>query len=296
MKTFLIPTDFSDCATNALRFAADFAASLKQDVHLVVLHVVNQPMIAPAFEDDLTSTQLGMPHQYLDVTVAQQEELTKMAEAQLKALEEEYSHLAPLVRCSGLARTGLFLQEIEHMLKESQADLVVMGTCGMHDFPESIFATNTYAVVKQNLADVLVVSDGLRFRLFKNLVFAADLDENNAQELRRTITWAAPNNARILVTHIENYDTEDLTDSQVMTDLWAPIKSVSDYPNIEYLTELASSIEEGLEKIMSRESVDLLVMCPREYSFIEGLFHSSHTRAAVQHPETVVLCLAHKES
>src|SRR5690606_2251601 len=104
----LVPTDFSEPAKNALRYASVLAKLTQAEIK--VLHVFNVPVVDPY-----------MPGDTLEILM---QEVKNGAEAQMKDLLAEFPGL------SGECLHGFVVDDIAAYADQMNADLIVMGTTG----------------------------------------------------------------------------------------------------------------------------------------------------------------------
>ena len=129
MKTILVPTDFSETAANALRYAVELSGSLLEPLDLVLLHVY-EPVELPA----------GTPSDLAAKETARQEE---------EVLEKLKSHARKYCRHSGIRHTrvaamrGMLSTAITQAAAHFEADLVVMGTKGVSGINAFLLNSNT---------------------------------------------------------------------------------------------------------------------------------------------------------
>ncbi|MEM6699828.1 MAG: universal stress protein, partial [Bacteroidota bacterium] len=122
IKKILVPTDFSDTAASAFRFASWFADQHEAEIEL--LHIV-----VPNVE--------AMDAPYLAVNTIQQrleaakEIIQAFTEANLTAVTTAHKlHHAPKVKSN--LRIGSPAHLITEVTNEENVDLVIMGTQGEH--------------------------------------------------------------------------------------------------------------------------------------------------------------------
>src|SRR5688572_25906776 len=113
MKTFLVPTDFSKHAANALYYAASLAGPM--EAKLWLLHTFHVP-----------ATYTEVP------AVAQlEQEVAAEAEVELKRLIEQVKRThGSLLNIEYLNKEGLLIDTLPEVVKEKRVDLIVMGTQG----------------------------------------------------------------------------------------------------------------------------------------------------------------------
>ena len=109
-RRILVPTDFSIGAKGALRYAADLAGACKSEI--VIMHVI-EPYVFPLEPRVSQHPDHGA---WRDKTQA---ELTQLG----NSVHEETG-----LPTSTLIRTGRAFQEIIRAAKDSDADLIVMGS------------------------------------------------------------------------------------------------------------------------------------------------------------------------
>lgn len=122
----LVAVDFSDCCRLALRKALDLVAGRK--VEFIVLHVIDQQFVQKCILLGLSPEDDIKKKLFLD------------AKARLKALIAEElpdSTVKPIV-CEGVPYL-----EIIRKAEGFNADIVIIGSCGMAGNPENIFFGGT---------------------------------------------------------------------------------------------------------------------------------------------------------
>jgi nucleotide-binding universal stress UspA family protein len=142
IRRILVPTDFSDCALPAVRYAAELAD--KFSAELILLHVVPDAVLALPDAVMPTPAPLADLH---DLT-----EAGKTGLANLIAAEKlEPRHPRPEVRI------GSPPTEIIAAAKDLHADLVCIGTHGRGGLARVILGSVAEMVVRQAPCPVLTV-------------------------------------------------------------------------------------------------------------------------------------------
>lgn len=142
LHRILVPTDFSDCAGNALKYGAAFADRF--DADLILLHVVQDitlfipeavtlaPSVAPPLEEYVNRAQTAL------------RDLVK---------ESGTGHL----RITTLVREGAACEEILHQAREKNVDLIIVGTHGRTGLAHLLMGSEAEKVVRQAPCPVLTV-------------------------------------------------------------------------------------------------------------------------------------------
>ena len=133
MMTILVPTDFSNVATNAARYAAQMITG-HYDAHLILYHVYEKP--------------------------AEAEE----AQAILDKLKEE-------LQSSSIARIEIRMDEggdiidcLERQARHLDVQLIVMGITGKSRLEKVFLGSNTLKMVERNICPVLIIPPSVRLQ------------------------------------------------------------------------------------------------------------------------------------
>jgi nucleotide-binding universal stress UspA family protein len=143
-KLVLVPTDFSEPAAHALRYASALAERF--GAHLLVIHA--DPFVPVA---DFTNTPA-------DVFGELQESMVENAREVLQAHAEE--NVSAAVPFDLRVIVGGTLATIAAQLRESGADLVVMGTHGRTGMSRLLFGSVTESVIRTAAVPVIAVNPG----------------------------------------------------------------------------------------------------------------------------------------
>ena len=138
-KTILVPCDFSDCSSNALVYAVEFAK--QSGGTLVLLHVIEP--IPPGFLIE------GTPSRQT------QSRMRERASHQLSALAILHESDANLGR--PLVKSGRPWEVIVSMATKIAADLIVIGTHGYAGLKHALLGSVAERVVRHAPCPVLTV-------------------------------------------------------------------------------------------------------------------------------------------
>lgn len=258
MRTFLIPTDFSAAANNAVEYAAKFAQ--KADAKIVLANI-----------------QLPDPHE----TVIEQGNLSYIQNAH-EILEDMSSSIRDTfsISCTFLTEEAneTFQKAIAKL--SSEKDLIIMGTNGADDLYQYFFGTNTYQVVKKVKCPVLVIPEGSNYKAVKKIVFAWDYSPYSKAALLQICHLLGIFDPEITLLHISR------ANSTVSNEVFDAIKEEigscsSENMNIRYDRIFCEDTEHFTDKMidyMSDNNADLLVVAHYERGFIPRMFHGNILR------------------
>lgn len=163
MKTILVPTDFSECAHHAARFAADIAR--RSDAKIIFLHVI-----------DIPSYEFGILPGQDSTNVPEMLFLMKRARQQFKELLTQ-DFLKGVEVAEAVQMDGVY-DSIDKQAKEHGVGLIVMGTHGTSGFTSEFFVgSNTDKVVRQSSIPVIALRHQVSVDGIKRIVFASDFEE-----------------------------------------------------------------------------------------------------------------------
>jgi nucleotide-binding universal stress UspA family protein len=138
-RHLLVPTDFGEAAGRALAIAIDLAT--KWESRLTLLHTYEIPGYA-----------------YPGAMSVAVDLLTPVRNAAQARLDKELADLRTQVpRADAVLCVGVPWQEIDRALRETGADLVVMGTHGRHGLDRVLIGSVAEKVVRSSPVPVLTV-------------------------------------------------------------------------------------------------------------------------------------------
>lgn len=155
MKKIIVPTDFSDCAKNALKAASDIARKSGAEIHLV--HVYEKPVwgFAEANVDIIKNRQV------------------------INQIEEKLRQTASLdflnnVKLKKHIISDKKIWEVLAHKNLSDAGLIVMGSHGSSGWREFFIGSNTEKVVRYSDVPVLVIKEWYSNFDVVNMVFVSN--------------------------------------------------------------------------------------------------------------------------
>lgn len=141
VKALLVPTDFSDNASQALQYAKEIAKGTQATLHVV--HIV-EPVVYPA---DWSYAQVG----FADI----EQELQENAEKELKTLSEAL--VAEGYTVVTAVRRGRASDEVCSYAGENDISIIAIGTHGRSGLEHFLFGSTTERVLRKAPCPVLSV-------------------------------------------------------------------------------------------------------------------------------------------
>lgn len=279
INKILFPTDFSEVAQAAFRYALRLADNL--EVPMEVLHVVypeTEPLDFPVI-----------------ATKAVQEK-TEAAQEALKGFVE--LGLSQVLAGSTLENAPVTLSDIEvgvpgdlipSIAGRDEADLIVMGTRREHSTFDRFFGSVTTNVIRKAHCPVWIVPPGANFTDFSSVVFATNLLEADPLHIVNLSEMLASHKPVIRVVHIETGEDEKTQIKMKQLESFFEER----IPNLEvsFHQIKGDSVVDEISELTAEFSADLLVMYRSHRSLLSRLIEPSITRKMALHTEYPLLVM-----
>lgn len=270
MKSILIPTDFSDNARNAAKYAISLFG--EKDVKYYLFH---------AFD---------IPHRITEIMVSSLRNTTE-SDA-MEKLEKEVKWLVRetqvhRVKLDMVARFGKVVDTLQTYTESNTVDYIVMGTQGASGIKEVIMGSNTYSVIQTLDIPTIAVPEVSPFRPPKKIAMAVNagipIDRDKCGPL---IEIAQTFNAQLTFFTVKTEENGS-NSSELRSQLKDIFKNV-DHNFVSLTGEDATS---SIERFLRLEPIDMLVLLPRKTNFFSRLFKKSVTRNIAFHGKIPLLTL-----
>lgn len=259
--TILCPIDFSECALNALEYAAKIGEKYK--AKLIVFHVLNKQdyqQLAP-----------------LDLDGTFQKEFV---EQKLKSLQDavlKESLPKGLQSCEVVLTEGAIVQTTIAYSQKINANLIVVGTEGMNEFREQVFGSRSSKMVMQTDRDILVVPRKAFFKRPRKLVFASDYVEEDKAAIQKVVEFAKFFDSEIDIVHVSSRTR--VINKALHKTMVEEIKPAVSYDLVNYvLKSFRDELALGLENYLQLAKGDMLVTLSKKKDFFDQLFSKNLSR------------------
>ena len=259
MKTIIVPTDFSETAYNAARYAIGLAGQTGA-TRIVLYHAYE--LIVP-----IPDLPTAVPIVNMDDLRASSMEGLRNMQTQLKPMVP--AHITLDIR----ADNHLLAANIDQVCREELADVVIMGITGGSQLEEILVGSNTVDVVKTSAYPVIVVPTESSFKPVKKVVFACDLRKvaktTRREPLLRFLDIFKP---ELHVVNIQKEGREHIRpeENQELDNMlhdYNPQYHFIDRPNVP---EAVTDFAQGLQ-------ADLLLIIPKKHGLFDSIFKRSNT-------------------
>ena len=254
MKKILFATDFSKNAEKAFHFALNIAE--KHHADLIMLHVFD---ILPVYGDPYIMGQDKMRRQS-----------GKSWESHLQEFFKQFnSDIQPTF--IAVENTSV-VKGILSVIDTYKPQLVVTGTKGESLIKELLLGSTTKALVKRSPVPVLAVPEYAELKDYDRVLYTSDFREVDLKALQDLVELVRPFEPEIKVLHMStDNEYKRLEKMEWFKDL---INDNVSYPAISCELVLSNDIFNTLNKYMTENDFDLLVMLEKERNgIIDKFFH-----------------------
>ncbi|NNE76787.1 MAG: universal stress protein, partial [Pricia sp.] len=196
MTRILLPTDFSDNAFEAIKYALLVYKDVECTFYL--MHTYTAPIYH-------TEYLLGSPGQIGLGDVLQESSMT-----QLEKLKSRLEDLYKNPKHTFMVHTAFntLLGEVAETVEAENIDLIVMGTKGATGAKEILFGTNTVHVIKKAKCPVIAVPPKFEYEAPKEILFPTDFEiEYKKEKIAPLQAISDQHKSRINVIHVRTgYD------------------------------------------------------------------------------------------
>lgn len=268
MKRIILPTDFSENAENAIRYAIQLY--MGEECTFYLLHTYT-PAIYRAEYLLHSPGQIGLGDAY---QVSAMERLGELRDR----LEHDFKN--PGHHFMLHAAFNTLVNEIVETVEREKIDLVIMGTQGATGAKEILLGTNTVNLIEKANCPVIAVPSDFAYEPPKEILFPTDYEIAYGEGgLKVLLHLAKMHTSQVEVIHISSgYDLSEAqsTNKKRLGSVLGSIPhSFHDMPDQEVI--------EGINNFRSEKRMDLLVMIKNKHTFLERLFIDPVIKRAAFH-------------
>ncbi|MGH9419762.1 MAG: universal stress protein [Thermoanaerobaculia bacterium] len=266
-KQILVPTDFSETARHAMRYASDLARRIGARLTVVYSDLFVPPV-------DYTATVGGWDEYSFD-------RLKATADDDLQ--REAKLMIDPTVPYDAVVRVAPPIEGILTQARESGAGMIVMGTHGRTGFRRLIIGSVTESVMRQAEVPVIVVPMTSEAKSEIRTVVCPAIYNDQCRNALNFAAAIAPEEATFIVIHsTPSNDVEETADDLAHLQEWVP-ESIATHCKLRVLGD------RPLQGYAEKAGADLIVVAePAERSASDVLYGTFAARV-VQHSHCPVL-------
>lgn len=272
-QTILVPTDFSNNALVATRYAMELAKTLQADLHF--LHAY-QPFTS-AFQSPLANK-----------TDAERAEIG--AQKGIASFIDAIDDISSVSYTWSIRQAGL-MDAITDYIDSHTVGLVVMGTHGASGVRKDLLGSNTYDVAKKIKLPLLVVPEHTSSFKLGDIVFFTDYQQNDVKTLRSFEALFKDSSLSCKLVHIHHSTiAPSEIDEKKLNDWCEKLKKETSMDRMTaelyHLPESSDSVANILDQLGADMTLITLV---DSRGFFQRLLSKSLARAIILNPKTPVL-------
>ncbi len=260
MRKILVPTDFSDNAFNALKYACQVFKYEKSEIF--VMH---------AYADEVYQQDRLTKRSQLEQL---KEKISQKSEKQLKKVLEEIKHHYPNPQHNykTVSAFGSLIDEVNDLVNQENMDIVVMATRGETNDRSITFGSNTLQVLKYISCPVLAIPEGFKYHAPKEVLFPTNyLVPYKRRELKLICDMSGSFRSTIHMLYIDPIKKLSLRqeDNQQF------LRECLPKAKIVFETTLEKDKTIAITKYIVHNDIDMLVLVNSRHSFLEDMLSQS---------------------
>lgn len=261
MKRILIPTDYSETANNAFKYALHLAD--RKDAELYVLHVYDPPVISGHITPTLVD---GVYEKYNFDELEHIESQAPILQEMRK--QQNADHIKIFLK----VKAGLLIPEILSAIEDNKIDFIVMGTDGGEGFRNKILGTNTLNTIDKVSVPVLSVPKEANFKMVENIIFLTAYDDDEEASLAALVEDNRNRDVSIKCVHLKQSDSSNFAKN------YSRWKAMFMDDKVDFhVFSSAKSVYKAILSFIEEESVDVVGIVHRPRHFFEKFFSNSLT-------------------
>lgn len=246
MRDIIIPVDFSETSLNAARYAAAMLSG-KENTRVILYTMFKA-------EDEAAISE-----QYLQSLKAELEQKGVLSIETVKELGAD------------------LIDNLGRLAYQKTAELIIMGITEKEEWRQLFTSSNTVKMAEENVCPVMIIPQTAKYNGITNVSLASDFKEVDASTPVLAIkTVLEIFNANLHIVNIDNEHYVALTD-EYLAERAKMQKMFAEF-NPEFYFIGINDFYEAIEQFSKDKNIDLLVIIPKNHSFMNSLFTSSHTK------------------
>jgi nucleotide-binding universal stress UspA family protein len=266
MKTILVPTDFSNTAHNAAKYALALANQIKAS--RIVLYNAFQ---APISVDPMVPTV-----QLLDMDLMKKSSEEGLAQFKATLKSEAFGD----IEMDTFSEYNVLTGGINDLAKAVAADFIVMGITGGGAVTETLIGSNAVSVSLHSTIPVIIVPPEASFKKINHVLLACDFKQVLETTPVRPLKLLLENTGAAL--HILHVNTSEEKAIDVSFESMV-LDSLLKANNPQYHFIENESFTVGINQFADSNNIDMIITIPKKHGFFDSIFKKSHTKRLAFH-------------
>lgn len=268
MNKILVPTDFSDTAYNALRFAGEMALKYDAEIHLVNCYQLPQ----------------GNSSVMIDLQDILEQDSKKGLEEQMRNFnsEDKFSEIKVVMH----PLFGYLNECAQNLIKLHNMDAVVMGTTGAETSSNKYFGSNTSKLMKKLNIPLFIVPNGKQLD-FGEIIYSVAEDPskyNISSTFVKELAKDYESKVHLCNVYKDKEHMPALEDRNGFSHFFEGTNT-----DVHFIEN--KDVSEGILECSEVNDCGLIVMIRKHYGFFENLLHKSSTKKMAVYANKPLLVL-----
>lgn len=260
MRKVLVPTDFSENAFNALKYASQIFKYEKSEF-----------LIVHTYADEVYRK---VPEAKRDLLEELKDETLRRSETELKSILARIKEYAPNPqhKFRAISVFGALIDEANDLVNEENMDIVVMGTRGATNDKKIAFGSNTLQLMKYVHCPVLAIPEGYEYHPPKEILFPTNyMVPYKRRELKLLCDMTDSFRSTIHILYIDPVRNLSLRQA----DNREFLKNCLKKPKLTFETTLEKDKTTAITKYMAHHAINMLVLVNSRHSYMEDMLYQS---------------------
>ncbi len=259
MRDIIIPIDFSETSLNAARYAAAMLGN-KENTRVILY------------------------------TMFKAEEESEVSEQYLQSLKAELEQKG-ISNIETVKELGTdLIDNLGRLAYQKTAELIIMGITEKEEWRQFFVGSNTVKMVEQNICPVMIIPQNAKFNGISNVSLASDFKDVEATTPVLPIkTILEIFNVNLHIVNIDNQHYVSLTD-EYLAERGKMLKMFAEF-NPEFYFIGMNDFYDAIEQFSKDKNIDLLIIMPKNHTFMNNLVSSSHTKKLAFHTSVPLLAV-----
>jgi len=273
MKKIIVPIDFSEYSEYALETAAVLAHKFNAEILVVHMLELSSAVLTSAVDKQEVEAVFYM----------------KLAEKKFNNfLNKDYLND---IKVTPIIKHFKVFSELNEVVKEHHADLIVMGSHGASGIKEVLVGSNTEKVVRHSKIPVLVVKHNPILTDFEKVVFACDFSENAVKPYINATKMFEKLHVNMHLLYVNLPDIGFKSSAEMEKSVAEFLKmadgNLSNVNNVHYINDY--SIEQGILNFSNIIGADLVAIATHGRTGLAHFFEGSISENIANHSTLPVM-------
>lgn len=275
MKIMLVPTDYSETATNATQYALELANHLGFS-RVILYNAYQQPNVADPISGAVTFFDLDT--------------YRKISEDGMEQFSAKFSsYNTDKLRIETMSEFNDLSNGIDELCERTGTTLIVMGITGGGKVDEVLIGSNTISVARNTVTPVVIVPAECKFNPIKEVVLACDfkkiVETTPVAPIKQLLDTTKAKLFVLNVDHNNKQFTADTPFQSLMLD------TLLQGYNPEYHFIDSPDYTEAINHFAEEKEVDLIITIPKKQGWFDGLFRRSRTNMLAFHTHVPLMVI-----